>query len=244
MKKVLGQIILLLVIILTSIFPLQAFAEGEIISPSENLNLNADTPQVNETNSLYSTASLQSSNENLAANTNGKISGFVWNDANKDGVFQSETEKPIGGISVYLYNYGIAKSSTTTLNTGDFSFTGLASSSYEIVISSNNFGTGSKISTKFNWNSTSKNNNFSEKSGDVTSWSSGIITIGAGETLINFGCGVYDPTRLEIPTPAQEAATNTNPKTADETLYFIPLLGIFGSIGLLIISKRKINSIK
>lgn len=242
MKKI-RHLLLLLIIILGLSFPLTAFAEGETLPSTANPNLNTDTSQTLDNNTLSDSTTTKSSSEDLAATNNAKISGFVWNDANKDGIFQSETEKPISGISVYLYNYGNVKSSTTTLATGDFSFTGLPSSSYEIVISSINFGAGSEISTKYNWSSSSKTNNFSKKSNDPSSWTSGTIALGSGETLINFGCGVYDPTRIETVTPEQVASNTTNPKTADETLYVLPVVAIISALGLFIISRRKINTI-
>ncbi|MDF2557747.1 MAG: hypothetical protein K0R71_1575 [Bacillales bacterium] len=232
-------LLLLLIINTIFIFPLSVFAEGENPTPDENLILNIETSQ---NSSLLSTQTTSTTGD-VAATNNGKISGYVWNDANKDGIFQTETEKPISGISVYLYNYGNAMSSTTTVATGDFSFTGLASSNYEIIISSNNFGAGSEVSPKFNWNTSSKNNNFSKKSNDASSWTSGIITLSSGETKTNFGLGAYDPTRLEAVTHEHEAENNTNPKTADETLYAVPIIGIIGAIGMFVFSRRKIHTI-
>lgn len=236
MKKF-GQLIIVMITFM--IFPINSFAEGEIISqPGESVT-NLEMTQMS---SFTSETTLEANKGDVAAVNNGKISGFVWNDANKDGIYQSETEKPIPGISVYLYNSGNAISSTTTLATGDFSFTGLAMSNYEIIINQNNFGAGSILSNKFNWSSSSKNNNFSKKSNDASIWTSGIIALGNGETLTNFGCGVYDPTRLPAAPSTPVPVTNANPKTADETLYMLPLLGLIGAGIMIVFSRRKISN--
>ncbi|MDF2535119.1 MAG: SdrD B-like domain [Bacillales bacterium] len=239
MKKF-GQLLFVIFIITFMIFPIISFAEGEVVSqPGENVTNLEMTQMSSFTNE---TMQLQANKGDVAAVNNGKISGFLWNDANKDGIYQTETEKPITGISVYLYNSGNAISSTTTLATGDFSFTGLAMSNYEIIINQNNFGTGSILSTKFNWSSSSKNNNFSKKSNDASIWTSGIIALGNGETLTSFGCGVYDPTRLPVAPSTTTPVTNTNPKTADETLYTLPLLGLIGAGIMIVFSRRKISN--
>jgi hypothetical protein len=238
MKKF-GQLLFLMFIIIFVIFPINSFAEGDIVSqPSENITNLEMTQMSSFTNE---TTQLQASKGDVAAVNNGKISGFVWNDANKDGIYQTETEKPITGISVYLHISGNERYSTTTLPTGDFSFSGLGRENYEIVINQNKFGFGSILSTKFNWNGNSKTNNFSKKSNDATIWSSGTIALN-GETLTNFGCGVYDPTGLPAVPTTSVPITNTNPKTADETLYMLPLLGLIGAGIMIVFSRRKISN--
>lgn len=230
------KILFILVIIIYSI-PLTVFAEGGNPPTPADVSIQAN-------NSTTDSTLFQSASNEITATNNGKLSGFVWNDANKDGIYQTETEQPISGVSVYLYNSGNAISSTTTTLSGDYSFTGLAMSNYEIIISQNNFGSGSILSTKFNWNGSSKNNNFVVKSNDTSSWTSGTISLGNGETLANFGCGVYDPTKLTSTTTTTDTkAANANPKTADETLYAIPIIGLLGAIGVFFISRRKINAL-
>lgn len=242
MKKF-EQFLFFFLFFVCSVFPVTVYAESN--SPPRNENSNTNTDTIDSKILINGSAS---TNTNLAAINSGKLSGYVWNDGNKDGIFQSESEKPIEGITVYLYSSGNAITSTTTLDTGDFSFTGLAMSTYEIVINQNNFGNGSVLSTKLTWNGLSKNNNFTKKSSDKTLWTTGTITLGYGETLINFGCGVYDPTRLlsdntvnQENTQENTQGNSTNPKTADETLYLLPIVALLGSTGLIIISKRKVK---
>lgn len=242
--KRLRKLTLFVLAIIIYLIPLTVFAEGENLPVPSEIMIQAN-------NFTTESMTIQSTSGDLAAANSGVLSGFVWNDANPNGEYESDSENPISGISVYLYISGNQNpsNSTTTTAKGEFSFTGLARNNYEIVISKNNkFGPNSSLSPYTTWNGTSKTNNFFVRSSDPSSWTTGTISLSNGQTLSNFGFGIYDPSKLAgttstTATTTETQATNTNPKTGDETLYIVPIIGLLGAISVYFISRKKIKAI-
>ena len=66
---------------------------------------------------------------------NGVVSGTIWNDANDDG-YNNDGQGGVASVNVYLYdNNDNLIAVTTTDSNGNYSFTGLATGQYQVVIS-------------------------------------------------------------------------------------------------------------
>lgn len=127
--------------------------EGTITKEFEVAKKNpaSDDDVVNITNSDFETdkfnvdAGKSSSNINCAVYIPSSIGGFVWDDANRDGIYDPSEEK-IKGVTVSLYNngevakdgYGTPFQSVLTDENGAYLFENVPSSmtSYEVIITS------------------------------------------------------------------------------------------------------------
>lgn len=78
----------------------------------------------------------------------GSISGYVWQDDNRDGL-QSSGELPIEGVTVSLIEGSSILATTTTANNGTFAFHGIVGGNYRLVfdVSTNTAGISSYTGT-------------------------------------------------------------------------------------------------